>query len=255
MDVRDLRADAEFASRRLHTRDAPRQVEALRRLARVFADSPERMLQELVEIAIDLCGADSAGISLEEAGPDGEPKFRWVATAGKFSRFLNGGTLRFYSPCGTCLDRDAPQLFRVTQPYYDTLGIEADPVTDGMLIPWRTGETRGTIWVVAHESTEAFDREDCKIMQSLADFSAIAIRHHNHQRLLLKNATTVAAAAMANELAHRINNPLQSLTNTVFLLAEGGPDAQAYAMQASAEIAALSDLVKRLLAQSRVHPL
>lgn len=250
MELHDLQEDADFARRHLHMRNSLRQVEALRRLARTFANTPENILQELVDIAMELCGADSTGISLEEENAIGESVFRWVATAGKFSQFANGGTPRFYSPCGTCLDRGAAQLFRVTQPYYDTLGIEAEPVTDGMLIPWQTGDVRGTIWVVAHESTEAFDIEDYRVLECLADFSAIAVRHLNDQRLLLDQATVTATAALANELAHQINNPLQSLTNTVYLLAEGGEAAPVYAEQATAELAILSSLVKRLLSRT-----
>jgi nitrogen-specific signal transduction histidine kinase len=73
----------------------------------------------------------------------------------------------------------------------------------------------------------------------------------------MKNATAVAAAAMANELAHQINNPLQSLTNTLFLLVhddQANPHAQLLAEQASAEIARLSALVTKLLTHSRTNP-
>jgi hypothetical protein len=168
MDVRDLHTDPGFAARRLRSRDAMRQIEGIGRLAQLFATKPDQLQQELVDIAMDMCGADSAGISLEEPAQDGEQRFRWVATGGEFSRFVNGGTPRFFSPCGTCLDRGKAQLFRVSKPYYDILGIEAEPVTDGMLIPWETEGTRGTIWIVAHKSAEAFDYDDYTLMRSLA---------------------------------------------------------------------------------------
>src|SRR5688572_7489601 len=41
-------------------------IDALVRLAHTMADSPERILQELVDTALDLCNAHSAGISLLE---------------------------------------------------------------------------------------------------------------------------------------------------------------------------------------------
>jgi hypothetical protein len=252
LEVLDLSSDAEFASRSLRQRDPSREVEALRRLAQVFAKSSDAVLQELVEIAIELCGADSAGISVEQLDDPANPHFRWVAIGGKFARFLNGTTPRFYSPCGTCLDRNQAQLFRVTKDYYDALGIEAEPVTDGILIPWRAERMRGTIWVVAHESTQAFDGEDYKMMVNLGNFSAIAVRHDHRQKMLMKHATTTAASAMANELAHRINNPLQSLTNTFFLVAQGGNDAQMLAKQASVDLAKLSELVQKLLSLQNV---
>jgi nitrogen-specific signal transduction histidine kinase len=55
---------------------------------------------------------------------------------------------------------------------------------------------------------------------------------------------------MANDLAHAINNPLQSLTNIVYLASQDGRDdsTRSFAMQASAELDRLSTLVNRLLA-------
>jgi hypothetical protein len=55
---------------------------------------------------------------------------------------------------------------------------------------------------------------------------------------------------MANELAHQINNPLQSLTNILFLAATGnnGPGGKIVAESAAPDLERLSNLVKRLLA-------
>lgn len=244
MEMHDLHTHAEFMDREVRPRPATTGVDSLRRLARVFAENPTPILQELVDIAVETCGADSAGISLEEPG---EQQFRWIAVAGSFAPFLQGTTPRFFSPCGTTLDRGVAQHYRVTQPYYDFLGITAREITDGILIPWSAENLRGTIWCVSHRSRTAFDAEDYRMLQSLADFAAIAIRQQVQQRLLVQQAEEASAAAMAHRLAHEINNPLQSLTNTVFLAAQGGKDANAYAEQASSDLAQLSTLVRKLL--------
>jgi nitrogen-specific signal transduction histidine kinase len=102
------------------------------------------------------------------------------------------------------------------------MGIEGTTVTDGILLPWHAEETRGTIWILAHGRAEAFDGEDCNMMQ-----------------------------ALANELAHQINNPLQGLMQTVFLFARGGTESGALAQQAMEDIVRLSDLVKQLLSFPR----
>jgi nitrogen-specific signal transduction histidine kinase len=120
-------------------------------------------------------------------------------------------------------------------------------VTDGLLLPWQAEETRGTIWVMAHGRTEAFDREDCKMMQVLANFAATGLRLQRQQRLLMEQARNASAAAMANSLAHQINNPLQGLMQTVFLLGRDGSESSVFAQQAMGDLAKLSDLVKRLL--------
>ncbi len=183
MELRDLLADPMFPRRKKR----PRQeiftaAEAYGSIARVFADNPEVILQRLVEAATSFCGADSAGISLEEGDGDGPQRFRWIAICGSFAPFLGGTTPRFFSPCGTTLDRGRVQLYRVGKTYYDYLGIKADPITDGILMPWQAGEMRGTIWVVSHRHREAFDMADVKLMGGLADFAAIAVKNHSHQR-------------------------------------------------------------------------
>jgi len=77
----------------------------------------------------------------------------------------------------------------------------------------------------------------------------MAVRHRKQQQKLIQQAAATAAADMANKLAHRINNPLQSLTNILYLAAEGhhGKEAQELGQQASADLAKLSTLVAKLL--------
>lgn len=248
--VVDLADHKEFSERRLHTRDAARQLEGLQRVARAFVNRPETILQELVDTAVDLCEAESAGISIRKVGPDGSVFFHWVAASGKYAKFLDAMLPPFPSACSVCIERGRPQLFRVTNVFFELMGIQADPVTDGLLLPWRDEDTHGTIWIMAHSSIEAFDQEDCRMLQSLADFAAMGVRQHRQQRQLLDSARAAAAAAMANELAHRINNPLQSLTNQVYLAAEGfsAEDAVSFAQSISVDLHRLSNLVKRLLA-------
>ncbi|MCC5669675.1 PAS domain S-box protein [Nostoc sp. CHAB 5784] len=54
---------------------------ALHILSQELIDNPQSTLKTLVEIAIDLCRADTAGVSLLETDPNGESRFRWVAIA------------------------------------------------------------------------------------------------------------------------------------------------------------------------------
>ena len=61
------------------------------------------ILQQLVETALELCGAQSAGISLLEE-ENGQPIFRWHGVAGEYAPHLWSTTPREFSPCGTVLD-------------------------------------------------------------------------------------------------------------------------------------------------------
>ena len=81
---------------------------ALGMLARELATNPRNMLQRLVEIAADLCTADTAGISLL----DGDV-FRWEAVTGTYAAAKGGTMPRDESPCGVCIDRDATQLMHL----------------------------------------------------------------------------------------------------------------------------------------------
>jgi hypothetical protein len=222
LEVLDLQDDATFAERRLHARDVVFQIEGMQRLARAFVESPDTVLQELVNLAVEVCGADSAGISVEKEDRTDKEFYHWVATAGQYSGFLNAVLPRYPSACGVCLERGQPQHFRVGQRFFDIMGIEAPLVTDGILLPWEVNETRGTIFVMAHGRTEAFDRADARMMQLLAEFAALGVKQQRQQKKLMDQEKAAAAAAMANDLAHKINNPLQALTNQLYLASEGG---------------------------------
>ena len=187
MELHDLLLDREFLDRRDASNRAEKRFEALQILAHVFTEEPKVVLQKLVEIAVEFCGADSAGISLEEPDEQGNPTFRWVAISGSFAQYLNGRTPRFFSPCGTCLSTGRPQHYRVTKPYYDFLGVVAEPITDGMLIPWTSDQNRGTIWAVSHGSPQTFNSEDYRLLNALADFAGISVRLTEREQLLQRS--------------------------------------------------------------------
>jgi two-component sensor histidine kinase len=248
LEVIDAQSDPAFAQRHLHDRDVAAQMAGMQRLAQAFVESPDTLLQELVNAAVDLCGADSAGISLKNETA-GDTTYQWVATAGKYARFLDATLPAFPSACAVCIDRARPQIFRVSQTFFDIMKVDADTVTDGLLIPWQVNETHGTIWIMAHGRLEAFDPSDCRMMETLANFAAMAVRQRRQQRLLMQQATATAAAAMANELAHQINNPLQSLTNSVYIAAGrvDSVETKALVHEMANDLDRLSALTRKLL--------
>jgi len=225
------------------------QMEGMQRLARAFVERPETILQELVDAAVTLCEADSAGISVERPDKTEDDYYHWIATAGDYAGFLNAVLPQYPSACGICLERGRPQLFRVSQRFFDLMGIKAATVTDGILLPWQVDGQKGTVWIMAHGREIAFDTGDLKLMLVLAEFAAMGVRQRRQQKLLVDKASAAAAAAMADDLAHKINNPLQSLTNILYLAAEGynGEGAREVGAQALKDLQRLSSLVKRLL--------
>jgi hypothetical protein len=249
LEVIDLLSDSQFATRKLHDRNVSLQMAGLQRLCHAFVEDPESILQELVKAAVELCGADSAGISIEREDGTEKEFYHWIATAGVYSDFLNAILPRYPSACGVCLELGRPQLFRVSKRFFEILGVEAPLVTDGLLLPWQVDGTRGTVFIMAHERDQAFDADDLRMMQMLADFAAMGFRHQRQQKKLIEQERAAAAAAMANQLAHQINNPLQSLTNVVYLAAQGqaGEDAKTLGNSLAADVERLSGLVNQLL--------
>ena len=253
LEVTDLSNGAAYAERLRQSRSSIMQMEGLNQIALAFVEHPETIIQELVNAAVRLCGADSAGVSIEREGGTDEQFYQWIATAGEYSPFLNASLPRYPSACTVCLERGTPQLFRVDQRFFDILGVEAALVKDGILLPWETEDMRGTIFVISHTSTEAFDREDLHLMQILANFAAMGIRQQRQQEKLLAQARAAAAISMANDLAHQINNPLQSLTNLLFLAKQssGIGDEQSLALKLESDFDRLSILTKILLTLPR----
>ena len=146
---------------------------ALCELAQALARSDGDILQQLVEQALKLCGAHSAGASLVEL--DGtETVFRWLAVAGRWSGYRMGSMPRNASPCGVVLDRRAPQVMPNPERYFPAM-LNAIPLaTEALLVPFEVlGETVGTVWVVSHDEMR-FGAEDLRIMRSLANFAAAA---------------------------------------------------------------------------------
>jgi PAS domain S-box-containing protein len=133
------------------------------------------LLDCLVQVALELCDAGSAGISLLISTPEGE-QFRWEALSGAYANYVGGRTPRDFSPCGTCLDLGAPQLYDRPARYFEYLGAAQPPIVEGLVVPFYRGEEPlGTIWVVTHDDRRSFDREDVRVMQSLAGFVGIAL--------------------------------------------------------------------------------
>jgi len=147
---------------------------ALVTLARTLANSPERILQQLVETEMALCRAQSAGISLLEE-ENGRKIFRWHGLAGQYAPHLWGTTPREFSPCGTVLDTNAAQLMRNLDRHFTYFAAIEPRISEALLVPFHVGgEAIGTIWVVNHDEARHFDAEDLRVMTTLGEIAAAA---------------------------------------------------------------------------------
>jgi signal transduction histidine kinase len=160
-----------LASRPHRPPDYEAENRALAALAAELARNPQGMLQTLVESALALCNADTAGISLLETH-DGVELFRWEAIAGVFAAARNGTMPRDASPCGVTIGTNATQLMYLADRCFPAL--RADPrFVEALLVPFHfEGKPIGTVWVVAHRFDRKFDQEDERVIRRLADFAS-----------------------------------------------------------------------------------
>lgn len=150
--------------------DYKAENEALLAIARHMGDSPRTVLQKLAEVALEICRAGSAGVSLvsEENGD-----FYWPAIAGAWTPHVGGGTPRNFGPCGVVLDRNAMQLFTHPERYFPYLVPISPPIAEALLTPFYVGGIAvGTVWVIAHDTLRKFDAEDLRLIESLGQFAA-----------------------------------------------------------------------------------
>ena len=224
----------------------------MERLVQVLFESPEAVLKQLANSAVDLCGADSSGISIELHTPDDDIHYHWVATAGVYGKFLDAMLPRVPSACGACLDRGSPQLIRASQVFFDLIGSDAPIVTDGLLLPWQSGETRGTIWILAHGRNEAFDHADLDLMVVLARFAALGVAQQEKQTLQYEQWAANAASAVVDLLALRVREPVQRIADLAFTAAHGKyeGDAKALAREMAGSVDTLTQILNESLGRS-----
>ena len=171
LGLEDVVINSELLSRPCKAPNYEAENQALMALAQTLSDAPDKILQRLAETALQLCRADTAGISLMEQ-QDGAEVFRWEALAGVFSDRLNATMPRNASPCGTTIDRNATQLMYMAERVFPALKSKP-PVVEALLIPFQVaGKPIGTVWVVAHDERRKFDQEDERIIKTLAQFAS-----------------------------------------------------------------------------------
>jgi signal transduction histidine kinase len=130
----------------------------------------------LLKMALQLCGAETSGLSMLETMSRQQQIFRWTNVAGTLKSRVGGTTPRNFSPCGVCKDKASAQLFSHPERYFTYFADVDVPFVEALVIPIRVGNTiPGTIWILSHTEGKGFDAEDVRIMTDLADFTGCAL--------------------------------------------------------------------------------
>lgn len=227
----------ELSLRPVGFRSLEAENEAFARIARVFARSPAGLLHGLTDAAVALCRAGTCGVSFLEPETDGDGVFRWVALSGALQAYEGGSTPAHFSPCGVCLEHDAPQLFKYPGRYFSSLRDASPSIVEGLVLPFRgRHETLGTLWIVSHDESTHFTQSDVTIMSALADFTAAALdvlEDERRTRVLMEQEREARQEAdAANRLkdeflatvSHELRTPLNAVLGWSELLAAGDLD-------------------------------
>lgn len=235
----DVFITPELASRQSRISDPLGEKRALQELAARMVDGPESVLPRFVELAMDLTGGSSAGLSLFESDA-GEGVFRWHHVVGSLAAFSGATTPRNYSPCGVTLDCRSPVLTRHSERLYTWISDAGIVVPEVLLVPLYIdgNEPLGTLWIV-NEQEGLFNSDDARIATELATFVGIALRMQRDRERL--EQALAAQENLTREMSHRLKN-LFSLTDTMIRFSAAGDGTKAEMAKAlSGRIHALSD--------------
>jgi two-component sensor histidine kinase len=204
LSVADVYITDQLERRAAKKTDFLQEKLALQDLAARMIDRPEEILPRFVDLAMEMTGGISAGLSLYEKNP--EPGvFRWRYLRGLLAPFENATTPRNFSPCGVTLDRNAPVLSLHPERVYDWISAADIVVPEVLLVPLYLGgkEPLGTLWIVS-EREGLFDSGDARAMTELAAFVGIALRMLNSEHKL-KEALD-QQEILTKEMSHRVKN-------------------------------------------------
>jgi PAS domain S-box-containing protein len=165
---------AELFQRRSREPQYAAENRALIALAQAMTEAPRTFLQKLADTTLELCHADSAGISILETY-EGATMFRWRAIAGRYAPHINTSMARDACPCGTVLERGSVLLFDRPERHFVALREMNLPIFENLSCPFYSGgEPVGTLWVLTHTPERKFDAEDAGLLTSLSRFASAA---------------------------------------------------------------------------------
>ena len=171
---------------------------ALQDLAARMADQPEEVLPRFVDLALEMTGGVSAGLSLYEEEP-APGVFRWQYLRGVLAPFNGATTPRDFSPCGITLDRNAPVLSQHPERVYGWIADANIVVPEVLLVPLYLGGKvpLGTLWIVSAREGH-FDSGHARALTELAAFVGIALRMvRSEQRLNMAIEAQARAAQVS----------------------------------------------------------
>ena len=220
-----LDACGTLASRRSRPPDHAGEAAALLDLATELGRNPANLCQRLAEIALPLCRAESAGVSVL----DGDV-WRWCGLAGLYAPHRAATLSRAASPASACVDERRSHLLSYPDRTFAALGGEPRFV-ELLLVPLAAPEPPSAVlWLGVHTSECRFEAEDERLARSLAAWAAAAWdiwTRNNAVEASIRRTHDVLAI-----LGHELRHPLAAIAASTALVGRLSGDRDAALRQA-----------------------
>jgi signal transduction histidine kinase len=235
--LNDVDIRCELDTRHRRSPDYEREHSTFALLAAELTGNPRDFLPMIAAVALDLCNAHTAGVSLL-AGDE----VRSEAVSGVFASARGTVLPRHESPSGICIERDQTQLMYLPDRCFRAM--YADPrFVEMLLVPFHDHHGAiGTVWIASHSHDRQFDREDERIVGILAQYASAGrwlwTMHEAATELNQRNDRLLAF------LGHELRNPLAAIEAATGVLEQHMTDT--HGMRAVEVIARQARLIERL---------
>lgn len=154
------------------------ELSALREIDGLLTERSATVVNALCQCVLSLCDAGSAGISILRHASQDE-WFHWDAIIGKTAQLKGGRAPRHDSPCGVCVDANAPQLFSRPDRHFGWMQSMPVTIVESLVVPlyWNSSTPFGTIWIFSHDAARNFDKEDVRILRAFGTHIAAGLEN------------------------------------------------------------------------------
>lgn len=154
------------------------EVAAFGELSQMLAVDPRHAVRRFTQIALRLCGAGSAGLSLLRPNASGHTDFQWEVVSGAMDAHEGDATPGNFSPCGLCLDAGTAILLSRPEREFTYLARVRPTIFEALYVPLYDNARRalGALWIVQHDPVARFCVNDLRIMEQLAIHMVLALK-------------------------------------------------------------------------------
>lgn len=154
------------------------EVAAFGELSQILAVDPHHAVRRFTQVALRLCDAGSAGLSLLRPNASGHTDFEWEVVSGAMDAHEGDATPQNFSPCGLCLDAGTTILLSRPEREFSYLSRVRPTIFEALYVPLYDNARKalGVLWIVHHDPVARFCVNDVRIMEQLAILMVLALK-------------------------------------------------------------------------------